>query len=76
MRWARAVKKMPLGASTFKLACNWRVWVSYTCTWWLSRQLIHTDSPRGVNYMCSTALPGSRVSMMVWLGVSMTCTRW
>ena len=35
-------------------------------------RLIQTDSPRGVNSMCSTALPGSRSARRVCVVVSMT----
>ena len=76
MRAAREVKKMPLGESMASVAVVAKVWVSMTLTRWSSRELIYTASPRGVNSMCSTALPGSNVRTMACVVVSMTCTRW
>jgi len=49
--------------------------VSNTDTRLASRELIHTASPRGVNSMCSTALPGSSVFTTWRVRVSITCTR-
>ena len=61
MRAAREVKKMPLGEGTSKRAKVAKLRVSITLTRWSSRLLIQTLSPRGVNSMCSTALPGVSV---------------
>ena len=67
---------MPLGESTAMVAWVAKVCVSITLTRWASRELIQTDSPRGVNSICSTALPGSSVRTMLCVVVSMTYTRW
>ena len=67
---------MPLGESTVSVAWVAKLWVSITLTRLSSRELIQMASPRGVNSMCKTALPGSKVRTMVYVVVSMTCTRW
>ena len=52
---------MPLGDLAGSRASVLKLAVSITAMWWSSRALIHTASPRGVNSMCSTALPGFRL---------------
>ena len=65
---------MPLGDLAGSVASVWNVCVSTTTTLWSSRVLIHTASPRGVNSMCSTALPGFRLRTIWRVCVSITCT--
>ena len=48
--------------------------VSSTDTRLASRELIHTASPRGVNSMCSTALPGSVTAAMRLPWRTKSCT--
>ena len=74
MRWPRALKKMPEGASTGSSRRTAKVAVSTTVTRLLSRAESHTSSPRGVNSMCSTALPGLKVCTTRLSTVSITCT--
>ena len=66
---------MPLGSCTGRRARVSKLAVSITDTWLASRELIHTASPRGVNSMCSTALPGESVRTTWRERVSMTWTR-
>src|SRR5690606_20941236 len=61
IRCARALKKMPLGASASSAATGANVAVSYTSTRPSSRADSQTTSPRGANSMCSTAFPGFKV---------------
>ena len=65
---------MPLGDLAGSSARVLKLCVSTTTTLWSSRALIHTASPRGVNSMCSTALPGLRLCTIWRVCVSITCT--
>src|SRR5690606_1533569 len=71
---ARLVKKIPEGFWAGSVATSSSVRVLYTVMRSLSREDTHTSSPRGVNSMCNTDLPGSRVRTTSRVWESITCT--